>query len=193
MNSTHHYYIMKKIVAIALSVFFLVTGFIFAEGFIFSAGKVAKEEKNSPIQNIQNKDEISNSTKDVAIQEKPISFILSLSEVSKHNIESDCWITIRDKIYDVSSFLSQHPGGAKKIISQCGNEVSGLFASIHSNFAWDLLKKYYIGDLNSQISLQDQKILSQSQMDSVTSSVNDEASKSAKGFRYDDDEEEDDD
>lgn len=74
---------------------------------------------------------------------------LSLSEVNKHNSASDCYLIINQKIYNVSSFINSHPGGAQKITEKCGQEVSDLFAQIHSNRAWDLLKKYQVGTISS--------------------------------------------
>ncbi len=72
---------------------------------------------------------------------------LTMSEVSRHTKPNDCWLVIDSKVYDVSSYLDLHPGGVGTITAKCGREVTGLFASIHSNWAWDLLKKYKIGDL----------------------------------------------
>lgn len=77
---------------------------------------------------------------------------LTVAEVAKHSKSDDCHLIINNKVYDVSSYINLHPGGAHNISSRCGTEVTGIFAAIHSNFAWDLLKKYYIGDLGSAVS-----------------------------------------
>ncbi|MDO8668665.1 MAG: cytochrome b5-like heme/steroid binding domain-containing protein [Candidatus Buchananbacteria bacterium] len=72
---------------------------------------------------------------------------LTAQEVAKHSAPEDCYLIVNQKVYDVSSFVNQHPGDRRNIEGNCGREVTGLFASIHSNFAWDLLKKYEIGNL----------------------------------------------
>lgn len=73
----------------------------------------------------------------------------TVEEVSTHNTKDDCYLIIRDNVYDVSSFIDSHPGGVKKISEQCGKEVSGIFAQIHSNRAWDLLVDYKIGTIQN--------------------------------------------
>ena len=33
------------------------------------------------------------------------------AEVSKHSKSTDCWMIIEDKVYDVTKFIDEHPGG----------------------------------------------------------------------------------
>jgi len=73
--------------------------------------------------------------------------ILTATEVAKHNTKTDCYLIVNDQVYDVTAFIDQHPGGVEKIVEGCGKESSQIFAAIHSNFAWNLLKDYYVGDL----------------------------------------------
>lgn len=71
----------------------------------------------------------------------------SIDEVAKHSLESDCWIAIHDKAYDVSKFVAQHPGG-QTILQGCGKDATDLFESkSHSAKAKDMLTGYLIGDL----------------------------------------------
>jgi cytochrome b involved in lipid metabolism len=51
--------------------------------------------------------------------------MLDGAEVANHNTRESCWIVIDSKVYDVTSFLHQHPGGAAILLRQ-GGTVSWL-------------------------------------------------------------------
>lgn len=53
----------------------------------------------------------------------------SLDEIKQHNSASDCWMLINNKVYDVTIFITQHPGG-RVILQGCGIDASNLFNSI---------------------------------------------------------------
>lgn len=72
---------------------------------------------------------------------------LTKSEVSKHSTQNNCYIIINNKVYDISNYFGSHPGGDSIMLGYCGAEASTIFSAIHSNFAWDLLSKYLIGNL----------------------------------------------
>ncbi len=85
--------------------------------------------------------------------------ILNMTEIAKHNSRSDCWLLINNKVYNVTSFLSAHPGGASTITPHCGQEATQAFNTKdigrpHSGTAASMLASYYIGDLNQTTSQQ---------------------------------------
>ena len=41
---------------------------------------------------------------------------ISLAELEKHSSSKSCYVTIGSKVYDVTSFLSDHPGGEDLIL-----------------------------------------------------------------------------
>ncbi|XP_018594384.1 cytochrome b5 type B-like isoform X1 [Scleropages formosus] len=34
-------------------------------------------------------------------------------EINRHNLSKDIWVVIHDKVYDITSFLEEHPGGKR--------------------------------------------------------------------------------
>ncbi len=76
-----------------------------------------------------------------------------LADVSLHNSLSSCWLVITDNVYDVTGFISAHPGGTSVIIKYCGKDATNAFntkdgsGSPHSNFAKSMLEDYLIGPL----------------------------------------------
>ncbi|KAJ3107025.1 Cytochrome b5 [Phlyctochytrium planicorne] len=70
------------------------------------------------------------------------------TDVSAHNTRDDCWLVIDKKVYDVTKFLDEHPGGEEVLLEQGGSDSTEAFEEIgHSDDARDLLKKFYLGDL----------------------------------------------
>lgn len=55
----------------------------------------------------------------------------SLLEVSLHKNEQNCWTTINGNVYDLTSWIEKHPGGAKAILSLCGIDGTQKFLEMH--------------------------------------------------------------
>ncbi|KAB0804952.1 hypothetical protein PPYR_01922 [Photinus pyralis] len=74
--------------------------------------------------------------------------IITLEEVSWHDNISDCWIVIYDRVYDVTDFLREHPGGHDVLLDYAGRDGTCAFrGSGHSKAACEALKEYLIGEL----------------------------------------------
>lgn len=39
--------------------------------------------------------------------------IISVQEISRHNLPEDLWIVVNDHVYDMTEFTPEHPGGAE--------------------------------------------------------------------------------
>lgn len=96
--------------------------------------------------------QIMSEKKEILKQEKEMSYLAD--EVAKHNSETDCWMVINDKVYNVTSFVGSHPGGPA-ILKGCGIDATALFEKRptnnkgpHPEVARDQLAKLYIGKLS---------------------------------------------
>lgn len=72
----------------------------------------------------------------------------TLEQVSEHSTSGDCWLVIFDKVYDVTEFLHEHPGGEFIICEHAGRDATIAFKNtLHGKDAHKLMKKYLIGVL----------------------------------------------
>lgn len=72
----------------------------------------------------------------------------SREEVSKHNNSKSCWIIINDGVYDITEFLSLHPGGKMILISIGGKDATESFEMFHrESVLFKHGEKYKIGKL----------------------------------------------
>lgn len=53
-----------------------------------------------------------------------------VSEVSRHNQASDLWIALHGKVYDVTKFLKEHPGGEEVLLNLAGQDATKCFDDI---------------------------------------------------------------
>jgi len=58
----------------------------------------------------------------------------SLHDVSSHTEKGDCWAVINGDVYDLTSWVSRHPGGAQAILNLCGRDGSVDFNKHHGRF-----------------------------------------------------------
>ncbi|CAH2041701.1 unnamed protein product, partial [Iphiclides podalirius] len=73
---------------------------------------------------------------------------ISSEEVKKHRDSKSVWIIIHNDVYDVTSFLEEHPGGEDSLLEVAGEDGTQGFEDVgHSEDARELLKKYKIGTL----------------------------------------------
>lgn len=74
---------------------------------------------------------------------------LATADVASHNSEKSCYVSIGAKVYDVTPFLEDHPGGGELILEYAGKDVRNIMADevshAHSEAAYDILDEYFVG------------------------------------------------
>ncbi|EPB92356.1 cytochrome-b5 reductase [Mucor circinelloides 1006PhL] len=94
-----------------------------------------------------------------------MSTIYSLSEVEKHNVKGDLWLAIEGKVYNVTTFAADHPGGERAIYEEAGKDATDAFNDIgHSEAAHEWLNDYYIGDLEGFAQAEEKKVEEQEEL-----------------------------
>lgn len=72
----------------------------------------------------------------------------TLSEVQQHASLDDCWMVIFDKVYNITDFVYEHPGGDYILLEYAGRDATQPFlSSRHGSSAYKMLDKYWIGIL----------------------------------------------
>lgn len=81
------------------------------------------------------------------------------AEVETHTSASSCYVTIGNKVYDVTSFLDSHPGGADLIVDCAGQDVGDALkdaaSHTHSEAAYEVLDDCLVGFVGEEKSVSD--------------------------------------
>eukprot|EP01062_Namystynia_karyoxenos_P007305 TRINITY_DN1256_c0_g1_i1.p2 TRINITY_DN1256_c0_g1~~TRINITY_DN1256_c0_g1_i1.p2 ORF type:complete len:138 (+),score=65.90 TRINITY_DN1256_c0_g1_i1:95-508(+) len=77
------------------------------------------------------------------------------AEVHEHNKEDDCWLVMKTDdeygVYDVTKYMSDHPGGADTLNANAGYDATADFDGIgHPQNAKDIRKKLRVGKLTAE-------------------------------------------
>ncbi|KAK9052882.1 hypothetical protein SSX86_029512 [Deinandra increscens subsp. villosa] len=73
--------------------------------------------------------------------------VFDFANVSLHNNKNDCWVIINARVYDVTKFLDDHPGGDTVLLDVAGKNASEEFEEAgHGSAARLMLDEYYIGE-----------------------------------------------
>lgn len=81
-----------------------------------------------------------------------MSRVFSLKDVAEHGTKDAPWTIIHDKVYDLTKFIAQHPGGEKVLLEEAvGKDATEAFErQNHSEKARKWMKEFEIGSLGGQ-------------------------------------------
>ncbi|KAK7603504.1 hypothetical protein V9T40_003503 [Parthenolecanium corni] len=86
-------------------------------------------------------------------------------ELAQHNKETDAWMAIGGIVYNVTEYLSFHPGGEEELMRGVGTDATKLFNTVHSWVNYQsLLKSCIVGRLKT---IGNSTILTSASSDSV--------------------------
>ncbi|CDO51451.1 hypothetical protein DV451_002429 [Geotrichum candidum] len=77
--------------------------------------------------------------------------IIKLAEIEKHTSRDDLWMVINGKVYDVTPFVDEHPGGEEVLVDCGGIDATTPFEDVgHSDDAVEALVPLYVGDADPE-------------------------------------------
>ncbi|KAF9885911.1 fatty acid alpha-hydroxylase [Aspergillus nanangensis] len=71
------------------------------------------------------------------------------AEVESHNNAKSCYVTVGSKVYDITSFVDDHPGGGDLVLEYAGKDVKEILrdpvSHEHSDAAYEILEDSLVG------------------------------------------------
>ncbi|RDD37388.1 Cytochrome b5 [Trichoplax sp. H2] len=80
------------------------------------------------------------------------------SEVIEHDKSESLWLVVHNKVYDVTNFMVEHPGGEEILLEMAGKDATIAFEENgHSVDARALMGNYYVGNIEASEVHEDEK------------------------------------
>ena len=74
---------------------------------------------------------------------------IPIADVKSRNTAESCYVTIGTKVYDVTDFINDHPGGGDLILEHGGQDVEEIMkdeiSHSHSAAAYEILDEHFVG------------------------------------------------
>ncbi|KAI0353498.1 cytochrome b5 [Pilatotrama ljubarskyi] len=75
------------------------------------------------------------------------SKLVTYAELKAHSTKESLYILLHEKVYDVTKFIDEHPGGDEVILAEAGRDATEAFEDVgHSDEARALLPDMLVGD-----------------------------------------------
>ncbi len=65
----------------------------------------------------------------------PVASGYSMTQVATHATPDSCWAAVGGSVYDLTTWISRHPGGKRPIEGMCGTDATARFESKHGKSA----------------------------------------------------------
>lgn len=68
--------------------------------------------------------------KEIVMTKADVKRVIGIEDVRKHDGEKEPWFVLNGEVYDGTSFLEGHPGGAASIFGAAGQDATEEFMAI---------------------------------------------------------------
>ncbi|KLO07506.1 cytochrome b5 [Schizopora paradoxa] len=76
--------------------------------------------------------------------------IVTLAELQENSKREKLYILLHGKVYNVTNFIDEHPGGDEVVLAEAGKDATEAFEDVgHSDEARGLLKDMFVGDFET--------------------------------------------
>ncbi|KZS97830.1 cytochrome b5 [Sistotremastrum niveocremeum HHB9708] len=76
--------------------------------------------------------------------------LITFAQLQEHTSKDNLWILLHRKVYDVTKFVDEHPGGDEVMLAEKGRDASEAFEDVgHSDEARSLLDAMLVGDFDT--------------------------------------------
>eukprot|EP01083_Nonionella_stella_P145432 455724_1 len=73
---------------------------------------------------------------------------VTVEDVAGHHTEDDIWIIIDARVYDITTWLDDHPGGSDVLMDVAGKDGTQEFEDrMHTDTAREIMKKYLVASV----------------------------------------------
>jgi len=76
--------------------------------------------------------------------------LVTLEELRKNNNKDSLWVLIHGKVYNVTKFIDEHPGGDEVVMAEANGDATEAFEDVgHSDEARELLPGMLVGEFDT--------------------------------------------
>ncbi|PWN26642.1 cytochrome b5 [Jaminaea rosea] len=77
---------------------------------------------------------------------------VTMEELGQHGSQGDLWLLVDGKVYDVTKFMDEHPGGDEVLTAEAGKDATEAFEDVgHSDDARSLLPGMLVGSIEGGV------------------------------------------
>ena len=110
---------MNKVIVGLIAVFILAAG---GAALVLNKG----DDKSSSVATTKSAETKPAETKQTDTKAAETAKTITAETVAQHKTKDDCWTIVGGKVYDITQYVPQHPGG-DEILRACGVDGTSLF------------------------------------------------------------------